>query len=141
MKNYVDIEERRLRPIYDAIDGGNNKLALQLIEKLLKKQNDSKMAKCLKALVLSRCGRTAEAIEVIDEVEKARPTDELVLQTLNIALKDMTEYERIVRFYQNSIADQPNPSEDLVSQLFLAHVRNYDFKNQQQVSMGLYRKY
>jgi N-terminal acetyltransferase B complex non-catalytic subunit len=38
-RGHVDVTERRLKPIYEALDSHNNKKAIQLVEKLLKKQD------------------------------------------------------------------------------------------------------
>ncbi|KAL1444335.1 hypothetical protein MTO96_045569 [Rhipicephalus appendiculatus] len=67
------ISERRLRPVYDYLDNGNHKKALQEAEKLLKKQKDFSCAKALKALALVRLSRSDEALSVLKELQTEAP--------------------------------------------------------------------
>lgn len=62
------VRERRLRPIYDWLDNGNNKKALQEADKVLKKQPDFQCCKVLKCLALIRLGREGEAETVLHKV-------------------------------------------------------------------------
>ena len=62
------VAERRLRPIYDWLDTGNNKKALQEADKVLKKQPDSQCCKVLKCLALIRLGKEAEAETILNKV-------------------------------------------------------------------------
>ena len=62
------VAERRLRPIYDWLDNGNNKKALQEADKVLKKQPDFQCCKVLKCLALIRLGREGEAETILYKV-------------------------------------------------------------------------
>ena len=62
------VAERRLRPIYDWLDNGNNKKALQEADKVLKKQPDFQCCKVLKCLALIRLGREGEAETILHKV-------------------------------------------------------------------------
>jgi N-terminal acetyltransferase B complex non-catalytic subunit len=53
--------DRKLRPIYEAIDARNYKQSLKLCNNFLKKKEDSQHAKVLKALTLQRLGKSDEA--------------------------------------------------------------------------------
>jgi CRISPR/Cas system CSM-associated protein Csm2 small subunit len=46
----AEITERRLRPLYDAIDNRQNKKALQIADKIIKKQEDLYCAKVCRSL-------------------------------------------------------------------------------------------
>ena len=62
------VAERRLRPIYDWLDNGNNKKALQEADKVLKKQPDFQCCKVLKCLALIRLGKEGEAESILNKV-------------------------------------------------------------------------
>ena len=62
------VAERRLRPIYDWLDTGNNKKALQEADKVLKKQPDFQCCKVLKCLALIRLGKEGEAETILNKV-------------------------------------------------------------------------
>ena len=97
--------ERKLRPIYDAIDCGNLKLALKSITAVREVRHcslvacyvrfwrDAASAQCcdhvraLRAVVLLRSGKVAEALAAAGEVASHTPTDEHVLKTLGVVWK------------------------------------------------------
>ena len=62
------VAERRLRPIYDWLDNGNNKKALQEADKVLKKQPDFQCCRVLKCLALIRLGKEGEAETILNKV-------------------------------------------------------------------------
>ena len=62
------VAERRLRPIYDWLDNGNNKKALQEADKVLKKQPDFQCCRVLKCLALIRLGKEGEAESILNKV-------------------------------------------------------------------------
>ena len=62
------VSERRLRPIYDWLDNGNNKKALQEADKVLKKQPDFQCCRVLKCLALIRLGKEGEAEVILNKV-------------------------------------------------------------------------
>ncbi|KAG8201857.1 hypothetical protein JTE90_027337 [Oedothorax gibbosus] len=139
-RSHVDsgVNERRLRPIYDCLDNGNNKKALQEAEKLLKKQKDFLCAKALKALALVRLGKSDEAFSLIREVHNEDPTDDPTLQAMTICYRELQKLELIADAYERATRKDPH-NEELLSHLFMSHVRNGDYKKQQQVAMALYK--
>ena len=62
------VAERRLRPIYDWLDNGNNKKALQEADKVLKKQPDFQCCRVLKCLALIRLGKESDAEIILNKV-------------------------------------------------------------------------
>uniref|UniRef100_A0A667YVI4 N-alpha-acetyltransferase 25, NatB auxiliary subunit n=1 Tax=Myripristis murdjan TaxID=586833 RepID=A0A667YVI4_9TELE len=84
-----DPNDRRLRPIYDYLDNGNNKMAIQQADKLLKKHKDLHCAKVLKAIGLQRTGKQDEAFTLAQEVATLEPTDDNSLQALTILYREM----------------------------------------------------
>uniref|UniRef100_A0A915D181 AN1-type domain-containing protein n=1 Tax=Ditylenchus dipsaci TaxID=166011 RepID=A0A915D181_9BILA len=81
---------RRLRPIYDAIDAGQNKKAIQEADKVLKKHPTTAAARALKALALIRTERSGEAWPLINALEdevKQGKSDETYYKLCAIALR------------------------------------------------------
>ena len=64
------VAERRLRPIYDWLDNGNNKKALSEADKVLKKQPNFQCCRVLKCLALIRLGKEVEAEGILNKVKK-----------------------------------------------------------------------
>ncbi|CAO3701071.1 unnamed protein product [Rhizopus microsporus] len=94
--------EKKLRPLYEAIDEGQNKLALQHCAKLLKKNPDWPLVKALKSLTLVRSGKDSEALQLCEQVKKAIPTNEPTLQAVTLALKELGKHDMIVEFMKCS---------------------------------------
>ncbi|XP_076363781.1 phagocyte signaling impaired isoform X2 [Tachypleus tridentatus] len=132
------VNERRLRPIYDCLDNGNNKKALQEAEKLLKKQKDFQCAKVLKALALIRLGRQDESLSTLKEVHQEGPTDDATLQAMTICYRELQKPELIADIYETAVKKEPQ-NEELYSHLFMAYVRLGNYKKQQQTAMVLYK--
>ncbi|ORE08641.1 hypothetical protein BCV72DRAFT_303592 [Rhizopus microsporus var. microsporus] len=128
--------EKKLRPLYEAIDEGQNKLALQHCAKLLKKNPDWPLA--LKSLTLVRSGKDSEALQLCEQVKKAIPTDEPTLQAVTLALKELGKHNMIVELYENAANQQPK-NEEFGNQWFMAMVRNNDYKGQQAAAVKLQR--
>ncbi|KAI9304004.1 N-acetyltransferase B complex non catalytic subunit-domain-containing protein [Cunninghamella echinulata] len=132
------LTEKKLRPLYDAIDEGQYKIGLQHANKLLKKSPNWGLVKALKAIILLRTGKEEEAKELCIEVKKGIPTDDTTLQTLTIAYKELGLNNQIVELYENIYNLQPK-NEEFGVQWFMAMVRINDFKGQQQAAVKLQR--
>nr|XP_045596564.1 N-alpha-acetyltransferase 25, NatB auxiliary subunit-like [Procambarus clarkii] len=130
--------ERRLRPIYEWLDTGNNKKAVQEADKVLRKQSTLHCARVLKGLALLRMSRREECENLISTVIKEGPTDEATLQALTICFREMHQPDQICKVYEMAVKTEPS-NEELLSHLFMAYVRVGDYKNQQQTAMKLYK--
>jgi N-terminal acetyltransferase B complex non-catalytic subunit len=86
-----EVTERRLRPVYDAIDNGQFKKAVQLADKIMKKQNDLVCAKALKALALHRMGKTIESEQIAEDVKKSEPSDDPTLQAMTLYYRETNQ--------------------------------------------------
>lgn len=75
--------------ILDAIDIGNNKKALQEVEKVLKKTPNLKTALALKALALIRLGREKESQSFIEDLEASEPDDDPTLQVMTYCYREL----------------------------------------------------
>ncbi|KAK7505933.1 hypothetical protein BaRGS_00002655, partial [Batillaria attramentaria] len=137
-RSHVDVNERRLRPIYDCLDNGNNKKAIQEADKVLKKQKDFQCAKVLKALALLRLGRQDESAVLLQEVHSQHPIDDATLQAMSICYREVHKLEAIADMYENAHKARPD-NEEVLSSLFMAHVRLGSYKKQQQTAMALHK--
>lgn len=78
--------------ILDAIDLGNNKKALQEVEKVLKKTPNLKTGLALKALALIRLSREKESQSLIDELEKnSENNDDSTLQVMTYCYRELDQ--------------------------------------------------
>ncbi|KAJ6636490.1 Phagocyte signaling-impaired protein [Pseudolycoriella hygida] len=132
------IMERRLRPIYDCLESGNNKKALQEAEKALKKTPNILCFKALKALALLRMSRDEEADTLVGEIAAKNPSDDSTLQVMTFCYKEREEFSKICTLYSNAAKQNPG-CEDILSHLFISYVRVNDFSSQQLVAMQLYK--
>uniref|UniRef100_A0A1B6HRG4 N-terminal acetyltransferase B complex subunit MDM20 homolog n=1 Tax=Homalodisca liturata TaxID=320908 RepID=A0A1B6HRG4_9HEMI len=139
-KNHVDssVAERRLRPIYNWLDDGNNKKALQEAEKVLKKQPNFQCAKVLKALALLRLGKEIECQQLLESIRKDLQCDDSTLSAMTICYREMNKPEVICDVYSEATKKDPK-NEELLTHLFMAYVRVCDYKKQQQTAMALYK--
>lgn len=130
--------ERRLRPIYDWLDSGNNKKALQEAEKVLKKQPTLLCAKVLKCLALLRLGKENESMEQLEDIRKICPTEETTLQLMTVCYREVHKPDLICQVYESANQKEPG-NEEILTNLFLSYVRVGDFKKQQTTAMMLYK--
>ncbi|KAG0240907.1 N-alpha-acetyltransferase 25, NatB auxiliary subunit [Actinomortierella wolfii] len=133
-------QERRLKPIYDALEVGNYREALALCTKALKKQPDLHVAKALKAAALERMGRMEEALALCDELQLIKPTDDATLRTLSMVLRTCGKYEPLVKLYENASKVHPT-NENFAVQWFMAQARLLDLKGQQMVALLLNKNF
>ncbi|CAD5211433.1 unnamed protein product [Bursaphelenchus xylophilus] len=137
------ILNRRLKPIYDAVDNGNNKKAIQEADKLLKKHPDTYTAKGLKALALIRLERSAEAwplVETCDEYIRNGNFDENTIQVVMHCYKEAYVPSRITLLLEEVNKMFPG-NENLLIDLFTSYARIKDFKNQQRIAQLLSRDF
>ncbi|XP_033227156.1 N-alpha-acetyltransferase 25, NatB auxiliary subunit isoform X2 [Belonocnema kinseyi] len=139
-KVHVDnvVNERRLRPIYDWLDYGNNKKALQEADKVLRKQPGHQCARVLKALALLRLGKETECQVIMDKVRLEVPCEDSTLQAMSICYREIHRPDKISEVYEAAAKADPN-NEELLTHLFMSYVRLGDFKKQQHTAMALYK--
>uniref|UniRef100_A0A2M4AKV0 Phagocyte signaling-impaired protein n=1 Tax=Anopheles triannulatus TaxID=58253 RepID=A0A2M4AKV0_9DIPT len=138
MQNDELVVERRLRPIWESIEIGNYKKALQDADKMLKKKPTLQCARALKAWAYVRMGRTEESSAIIAPLEEEQPTEATTLHALTLCYKELHQLDRICTLFSNANRQQPG-NEELLSQLFIAYMRVDDFKGQQTVALQLYK--
>ncbi|XP_059290363.1 N-terminal acetyltransferase B complex auxiliary subunit NAA25 isoform X2 [Lycium ferocissimum] len=138
------IPERRVRPIWDAIDSRQFKNALKHCTTLLSKYPNSPYALALKALVLERMGKTEEAFSVCLNAKDLLYTndsvliDDLTLSTLQIVFQRLDHLDMATSSYEYACGKFPN-NLDLMMGLFNCYVREYSFVKQQQIAIKMYK--
>ncbi|KAI3450280.1 hypothetical protein Pfo_006945 [Paulownia fortunei] len=139
------IPERRVRPIWDAIDSRQFKNALKLSTTLLSKYPNSPYALALKALVLERMGKNEEALtvclnakEILFSNDSNILIDDLTLSTLQIVFHRLDHLDMATSCYEYACGKYPNNLE-LMMGLFNCYVREYSFVKQQQIAIKMYK--
>ncbi|GAB0092928.1 Phagocyte signaling-impaired protein [Sergentomyia squamirostris] len=132
------IVERRLRPIYDSLEAGNNKKALQEADKVLKKNPSMQCARALKALALLRLGRDEESEAIVKILAEEEICDDPTLQVMTFCYRESDQLDKICSMYQNAVKLSPK-NEEILSHLFMAYVRINDYQSQQTVALQLYK--
>ncbi|XP_053658004.1 phagocyte signaling-impaired protein [Anopheles marshallii] len=130
--------ERKLRPIWESIEIGNYKKALQDVDKMLKKKPTLQCARALKAWAYQRLGRTEDSAPLIAALEEEQPIEATTLHALTLCYKETQRLDKICTLFSNAVRQVPG-SEELLSQLFIAYMRIDDFKALQAVALQLYK--
>lgn len=127
----IDVEEHRMRETFDALENGQNTIALKCVQAALKKHPGSLYAKAVRALVYHRLGQGGNAVASADEVIAAKPTE---IAILNMLLQTCKHYPgqcaKLSPLYEQSWKLNPS-SEEHGTAVFLCAVRDGDFKKQQ----------
>ncbi|XP_076904008.1 N-terminal acetyltransferase B complex auxiliary subunit NAA25-like [Bidens hawaiensis] len=138
------IPERRVRPVWDAIDSRQFKNALKLSTALLSKYPNSSYALALKALILERMGKMEEALSVCVNAKDLLYKndlfliDDLTLSTLQIVFQRLDHLDMATSCYEYACGKFPNNLE-LMMGLFNCYVREYSFVKQQQIAIKMYK--
>ncbi|XP_076930880.1 N-terminal acetyltransferase B complex auxiliary subunit NAA25-like [Bidens hawaiensis] len=138
------IPERRVRPVWDAIDSRQFKNALKLSTGLLSKYPNSSYALALKALILERMGKMEEALSVCINAKDllykndSFLIDDLTLSTLQIVFQRLDHLDMATSCYEYACGTFPNNLE-LMMGLFNCYVREYSFVKQQQIAIKMYK--
>ncbi|GAU27259.1 hypothetical protein TSUD_125400 [Trifolium subterraneum] len=138
------IPERKVRPIWDAIDSRQFKNALKHVTTLLAKHPNSPYALALKALVLERMGKSDEAFSVSLNAKDhlfsndSLLIDDLTLSTLQIVFQRLDRLDLATECYEHACGKFPNKME-LMMGLFNCYVREYSFVKQQQTAIKMYK--
>ena len=99
---------RKLEPIYELIDAGNNKGALQAIDRdLLRKYPALQIGRVLKGIVLGRLGRFDEGRELCESVRAEGPSDDTVLNTLALYYRQNDMRAELIGAFESASERQP----------------------------------
>ncbi|CAN6469786.1 unnamed protein product [Victoria cruziana] len=138
------IPERRVRPIWDAVDSRQYKNALKLATALLAKYPNFPYALALKALIVERMGKMDEALSLCRNAkdllyrDESAQIDDLTLSTLQIVLQRLDQLGLATSCYEYACQKYSNNLELLMG-LFNCHVREHSYVKQQQTAMKMYK--
>uniref|UniRef100_A0A0E0HCY8 Phagocyte signaling-impaired protein n=1 Tax=Oryza nivara TaxID=4536 RepID=A0A0E0HCY8_ORYNI len=138
------IPERRVRPIWDAVDSRQYKAALKLCTALLAKHPTSPYVLALKGLILERMGKPDEALSVCLNAKEQLYSDnifhfdDLTLSTLQIVFQRLERLDLATSCYEYACTKYPNNLE-LMMGLFNCYVREYSYVKQQQTAIKMYK--
>ncbi|XP_006654275.2 N-terminal acetyltransferase B complex auxiliary subunit NAA25 [Oryza brachyantha] len=138
------IPERRVRPIWDAVDSRQYKAALKLCTALLAKHPTSPYVLALKGLILERMGKPDEALSVCLNAKELLCSDnifhfdDLTLSTLQIVFQRLERLDLATSCYEYACTKYPNNLE-LMMGLFNCYVREYSYVKQQQTAIKMYK--
>ncbi|KAK4762740.1 hypothetical protein SAY86_008508 [Trapa natans] len=138
------IPERRVRPIWDAIDSRQFKNALKHVASLLGKYPTSPYVLALKAHILERMGKPEEALSTCLKAkdllysDDSAVVDDLTLSTLQIAFERLNHLDLATNCYEHACGKFPNNLELMIG-LFNCYVREYSFVRQQQTAIKMYK--
>ena len=133
---------RKVQPIYEALDARNPKQAVKLCDAALKKASIP-LVRALKAVALERIGRADEATALVREeaaaIVKAPPIDETVLSTLMIVFRAVGLASEGSAAYEAAWQVEPDNSE-LAAHLFSSHLRTAQYAKAQAVAMKMFKR-
>ncbi|XP_072997534.1 N-terminal acetyltransferase B complex auxiliary subunit NAA25 isoform X1 [Typha latifolia] len=138
------VPERRVRPIWDAVDSRQFKAALKLSVALLAKYPNSPYALALKALILEKMGKPDEALSMCLNAKEllcsdnAVHIDDLTLNTLQIVFQRLDRLDLATSCYEHACGKYPNNLEIMMG-LFNCYVREYSYVKQQQTAIKMYK--
>ena len=135
----VELDEKekarraKFEPVYEALDAHNYSRVVLLCDK--KEVAAQPLAKALKGVAYGRSGYRDEALRLVEEVMRGRPTDMLTIAAVVTLLRDAKEQAKLIGFLDASAAVVTDAAgqEELHKELYLAHLRAEDWKAMQLV--------
>lgn len=132
--------ERHLKKIYDCLNIGCNKKAVQEVDRLPKSVRDLTVFKALKSLALIRLYKRRQAFDILNEINPEDDLNEVTLQTMTSCYKESVDVGKIVDLYEAASKRKPNDPE-IMAHLFMAHVRVFNFKRQKEIAMQMNKSF
>lgn len=137
----IEIPERKLTPVYEALDNNDNKKALRLSSNLLEKIAAARQpprAIALRSLALARLGKTQEASQELDRLIQLAPPDESVLNIIKAVARVLGDHGKFAECLAGVCAKKPNDL-NFASARFLAIASTFDWKQAQLVATQLHK--
>lgn len=132
--------ERHLKKVFDCLNMGCNKKAVQEVDRLPKNIRDLPVFKSLKSLALIRMCKKRQAFELLNGISYGENLDEVTLQTMTSCYKESLEVARIVDLCEAATKNKPLDQE-VLCHLFMAYVRVFNFKRQREIALVLYKNF
>ncbi|PWY97926.1 hypothetical protein BCV70DRAFT_202414 [Testicularia cyperi] len=136
------LAERTCGPIYNAIDTGNNVLAVRHADKILASQPDLALAMALKSLALVRSGKHADANAVCDKLiaRGLRKGEDGALTPLTWTLGRLGRRADEVAILEVAVKNNPH-DEELARQTFMAFFKSQLYQKAQQHALKMYKTF
>ncbi|EST07356.1 N-acetyltransferase B complex, non-catalytic subunit [Kalmanozyma brasiliensis GHG001] len=136
------LAERACGPIYNAIDTGNNSLAIRHADKVLQSQPDLALALSLKALALVRSGKREEANTLCTKLvtRGLRNGEDNALNPLTWTLGRLGRNADEITLLEAAVKNSPN-DEGLARQTYFALVKNQAFQKAQQLATKMHKSF
>ncbi|CBQ71337.1 conserved hypothetical protein [Sporisorium reilianum SRZ2] len=136
------LAERACGPIYNAIDTGNNTLAVRHADKVLQSQPDLALASALKALALVRSGKRDEASTICTKLvaRGLRKGEDNALTPLTWTLARLGRTDDEIALLEAAVKTSPN-DEALARQTFFALIKNKAFQKAQQLALKMHKSF
>lgn len=134
------VVERQLKKIYDCLNIGCYKKAVQEVDRLPKNLKDLTLFKALKSLALIRMYKRQQAFDILNEIDPNKDLDEVTLQTMTSCYKESVVVGKIVDIYEAASKRRPNDPE-IMAHLFMAYVRVFNFKRQKEIALQMYKSF
>lgn len=134
-------KEKHLKSIYELLNRGCNKKAVQDIDKFPKNLRELTVFKALKSLALIRMCKRWQAFDILKEINPDDDDlDEVTLQTMTSCYKESVDVVKIVELYESASRRNPNDQE-IMARLFMAYVRVFNFKRQKEIALLMYKNF
>ncbi|PRP76022.1 putative TPR repeat-containing protein R13F6.10 [Planoprotostelium fungivorum] len=132
------MDQRRVRPIFDAIEGRNWKQALKLCNGLAGKKPDANtpIINALKAMATERLGKPAEAEALLEQTIAMVPTDEITLNTITNTYRSLGRLDKITEMLEKVVAKYPK-SEGPLELLWASYARRLEHGKARETAMKL----
>ena len=136
------LAERTCGPIYNAIDTGNNTLAVRHADKILQSQPDLALASALKALALVRSGRHDDASAVCTQLitRGLRKGEDNALTPLTWTLGRLGRTQDEITLLEAAVKNNPH-DQDLARQTFFALIKGQAFQKAQQLALKMHKSF
>jgi N-terminal acetyltransferase B complex non-catalytic subunit len=129
----TDTAEWRTRAIWDSLEAGSYKQALQLCSKHLKKTPNSPLLQALAALATLKMGKVEEALKLCDSARKLPGAlDPSVLPVLAQVYNQAGKRKGVSKMYEEASLAFPR-NEELAVLWHMSLARDMNLKEQQQV--------
>ncbi|KAG6965268.1 hypothetical protein JG687_00005523 [Phytophthora cactorum] len=139
MSDEARLMARYVRPIYEAIDNRQYKNAIKLCAH--KRVAHLDIVQVLKAHCLERTGRVDEALDICRCIQLKQPTDETLLNTMNLVFKLGGREHEMLPTFEHACAVSSPPNEELYQSLFVAYARRGAFLKQQQTALKMFKAF
>ncbi|SPO31584.1 related to MDM20  len=136
------LAERTCGPIYNAIDTGNNSLAIRHADKILQSQPDLALASSLKALALVRSGKRDEASDICTKLVSRglRKGEDNALTPLTWTLSRLGRTNDEIALLEAAVKNSPT-DESLSRQTFFALIKSQAFQKAQQLALKMHKSF